>query len=151
MRVPVIIFVLLWPLSTVVAQNSGMEFHKKTSNKIIYDCYKGDMPVATVLILQHLPNHDEGRFVLEEKKDTVVQVKGDWTVLRGDATDEDAAVVELDTEKKLWYFLRKKNGDLQQLDPSLHMMKPESDHLLRKTKYKDADKKLFDEIDGKGD
>jgi len=61
-----------------------------------------------------------------------METKGEWTVLRGDATDENATVVELDSKGMVLYFLRKKDGNLQRLDTSLHAMKPASGYMLHK-------------------
>jgi hypothetical protein len=68
------------------------------------------------------------------KSKSHAQIEGDWTVLKGSATDDNATVVELDdkNQKPIYYYLRLKNGDLQQLDSTLHEMKPVAKHKLTK-------------------
>ncbi len=111
----------------------------------INDEYKGNIEVgteeyiATALRLTHQKYADDGNFVLNEVycnsklKTTSAQLReGNWTVLKGSAKDDNATVVELDDEnrKPIHYYLRLKNGDLQQLDSTLYEIKPASKHML---------------------
>ena len=100
----------------------------------------GDDAATTSLTLQHEPYADMGTFTLTEfyratqfEKATTNVTNGEWTVLKGSAKDENATVVELDANhKRMLYFLRLKDGNLQQLDVSLHEIPPASKHILRK-------------------
>ena len=123
--------------------------HAQGPNKrpMLNDKFKGNLPVSanervnTTLILQHIQYADEGTFTLDEvypgtqfEKPTHNTTKGEWTVLKGSKADENATVVELNARQggRMLYFLRLKNGDLQQLDVELHEIKPASKHILKK-------------------
>ena len=118
---------------------------KKTTP--VTDDFKGtievslDQSIATALRLTHEPYADDGKYLLNEvyinskqgTKNAVVR-EGEWTVLKGSATDDNATVVELDDKqlKPIRYYLRLKNDDLQQLDTTLHEIKPAAKHILSK-------------------
>ena len=110
---------------------------------MLYDLYVGPLPAQGILIrtklrLNHLRYADDGKFVLLEMyrnaagRDTIAVTKGDWTVLRGNAKDENATVVELTTPAGTLNFLRRKDGDLQKLDASLKEIKPVNSYILKK-------------------
>ncbi len=114
---------------------------------LLNDKFKGNIMVDeagyanTSLSLQHQQYADMGTFTLDEfypgtkfEKPAHNTTVGDWTVLKGSATDDNATVVELDARKggRIMYFLRLKNGSLQQLDMSLHEIPPASKHILKK-------------------
>lgn len=104
---------------------------------ILYDVWKGNLPNATELILQHHPHSDEGNYVLIEQKHngTEQKTKGQWTVLRGGANNKNATVVELDKATSIKYLLRTKNGDLELLDNNRQRTKPAINTILKKEKY----------------
>jgi hypothetical protein len=122
--------------------------HAQEQKKVLLtDKFKGNIDVGgdsyatTTLSLQHEPYADMGTFTLDEyypgtqfEKPAHNITPGDWTVLKGSAADENATVVELDARKggRVLYFLRLKNGSLQQLDMSLHEIAPVSKHMLKK-------------------
>ena len=114
-----------------------------------YDCYKGQLTVYTELFLEHVQYADEGRFVFLEhtnKTGAAAEMRGDWTVLRGDATDENATVVELDGPGRILYFLRRKDGSLQQLDTALKAINPIIRNVLNKERVCRVARKLFGEV-----
>lgn len=97
--------------------------------------WSGERNDSVLLSLWHEQYADMGSFELNEHcRGAELVMVGEWTVLRGDVTDENATVVELDGKglKPLYYFLRLKNGNLQQLDTTLREMKPTSKYILRK-------------------
>ncbi len=113
----------------------------KNKDSVLTDVFKGTIPangneVITELILWHKPYADMGNFLLFEtnKKGgkSTVETRGDWTVLKGSATDDNATVVEIDAPGVVQYFLRYKNGNLQKLDTTLHEMKPPLKYILMK-------------------
>jgi len=96
---------------------------------------------STTLVLHHKQYADMGTFTLDEifpgtriEKGAHNTTTGDWTVLKGSATDENATVVELNAGggKRMLYFLRLKSGNLQQLDFGLHEVKPAAKHILKR-------------------
>jgi len=103
--------------------------------RMLYEVYTGSLPKDhrsqyTQLILQHQCRYcDEGTFVFKAGKD---ELKGEWTVLRGSATNKNATVVELTAKNKSLYFLRRKDHYLQQLDSTLNILKPAGKYLLKK-------------------
>ncbi len=104
---------------------------------VSHDIFKGELganPVTIVLQLDHKRYADEGNFIWEElSAGTAAKiVSGEWTVVEGDAHDEYATVVELDPPGGTLYFLRKKDGRLQQLDSLLEEIKPAAAYTLRK-------------------
>ncbi len=123
-------------------------YAQQEKKPLLNDKFKGNIAVSgdddyanTTLSLQHVYGADMGRFTLDEvypgnkfSKPAHITTEGDWTVLKGSATNENATVVELDAKggKRVLYFLRLKNGNLQQLDLSLHELPPASKHILRK-------------------
>lgn len=138
MRISGFVILIIVITSPVSGQNKART--KKTQGRdtvtMFHDIYNGTLPVKgnninTVLQLDHKQYCDYGAFVLtqtlEGKKN---QAKGEWTVLRGDATDENATVVELDAPGRVVYFLRRHDGKLQQLDTALHEMRPAKNYLL---------------------
>jgi hypothetical protein len=77
----------------------------KLHDSLITDLFKGIIPMngnemITELILMHKPYADMGNFILFETNKKggkgTVETRGNWTVLRGSATDENATVVEID-------------------------------------------------------
>ncbi len=123
-------------------QNSGKSGNKvnatKGKVKILSDVYRGNIPAngyvdTTVLVLNHEPFYDMGAFTFTQKsKNVTLERKGEWTVLKGSAKVENATVVELDIPDKTTYFLRLKNGNLQQLDTALQEIKPAGKYILVK-------------------
>ena len=104
--------------------------------KLINDRYSGVITdhgknVAILLLLHHQRYGDDGKFTLTETADGKTnEMTGDWTVLRGDAGDENATVVELDGAGRTLYFLRRKDGRLQKLDTALRAILPVKGNLL---------------------
>jgi copper homeostasis protein (lipoprotein) len=96
---------------------------------LLLGTFQGTLPCAdcpgikTELSLYH-PNlyTDEGTYVLKTTyldrtvKPTVTQ--GEWTILRGDAADENASVYQLEPDHpdKSSYYLRVNTNELRQLD-----------------------------------
>jgi len=104
-----------------------------------HDDFKGlislrDSNIITDLTLQHEAYADMGTFILGGlNHSSGIMSLGDWTVLKGSATDDNATVVELDQGRiPIYYFLRLKNGDLQQLDSTLHEIQPAAKHILKR-------------------
>jgi hypothetical protein len=94
------------------------------------DTYKGNLNgVKTTLELRHCHACDYGIFTLTEKDKAIT---GEWTVLRGDATDRNAVVVNLYAEKRDWYFLRTNKTTLQKLDSTRGRIAPKEKYILRK-------------------
>lgn len=131
---------------TGFGQNAGLarsKFSPKVNKDgVITDIFKGmisekNKAYATELSLQHKPYYDMGSFALtitpaESVNNQSLVAQGEWTVLKGSAKDENAVVVEIDTKGKTLYFLRLKNGNLEQLDSTLHEMKPVRKYVLQK-------------------
>ena len=98
----------------------------------------GGVIYATYLTLNHCRYCDMGTYSLvtipRGSVETSTMQQGEWTVLRGSAKDRNATVVELDDSKLrgMYYYLRTKNGDLQQLDSLLRDIKPVKEHMLKK-------------------
>ena len=132
-----LVVILLFPASLVWAQKKGALLNDKFKGNI---ALSGDEFANTTLSLKHERYADLGAFTLDEvfpgtkfDKPAHITTSGDWTVLKGSATDENATVVELNASGgRMLYFLRLKNGDLQQLDFEFHEMRPTAKHLLRK-------------------
>lgn len=107
-------------------------------NVVLTDTFSGLIRVmnedkAVQLLLLHEPFADMGTFLFNETAGSDARKwKGQWTVLKGSASDENATVVELDLPGRTEYFLRLKNGNLQQLDTSLKKIKPVQRYLLIK-------------------
>ncbi len=96
---------------------------------LLLGTFQGTLPCAdcpgilTELSLYH-PNlyTDEGTYVLKlttldrDVKPLVAQ--GEWTILRGDAADENASVYQLEPDhpEKSTYYLRVNSNELRQLD-----------------------------------
>lgn len=110
---------------------------------LIKDVFRGVIPeqginITTILTLNHLPYADDGDFTLKEtfidaqKKERTANCFGEWTVLKGDAKDDNATVVELDAPGRIMYFLRLKNNNLLKLDTSLREIMPTTKYILRK-------------------
>ena len=110
---------------------------------LIKDVFKGGIlndgqNINTVLVLKHLLYADDGDFTLDETYKDAKNVEhtencfGEWTVIKGDAKNENATVVELDAPQRIMYFLRLKNGNLQKLDTGLREIKPVNKYLLAK-------------------
>lgn len=125
------LIVICFPTSGQKASGNGRDGRKE----IVHDVYRGNIDnlsgkVETCLILEHAGQFvDDGQFILVEGKMTT---KGDWSVLRGDAKDHNATVVELYNTQRSVYFLRRKDGALQKLDSQLMELKPVDNFLLRK-------------------
>ena len=110
----------------------------------ITDVYKGLLAakgckgVNTTLSLRHVKYADDGSYTLTEKycdypKATVI--RGEWTVLRGDATNENATVIELYdavTNKPVRHYLRLKDGSIKMLDDELRAIKGKGNYILKK-------------------
>ncbi len=142
----------MWKFSTVVVIACFSFFEasaqKSTAPKkdsvVLTDIFHGNSPTKKFgneaqLVLKHCPYCDMGTFALTATHAYSIvcnstTINGEWTVLKGSATNDNATVVELDMTdgKPLYYYLRLKNGDLQQLDSTLHEIKPQSKHLLKK-------------------
>jgi NlpE-like protein len=110
---------------------------------IFHDVFTGvitsnGVRTATTLRLDHKQYCDDGNFSISETNTGTPArlprtASGEWTVLRGDAKDENATVVELDAPGRVLYYLRKRDGSLQQLDTALKEIKPAGNYLLKKT------------------
>ncbi len=112
----------------------------------ITDVYKGVLyakgckGVNTVLSLRHVKYADEGRYTLTEQYCNYPKAKtisGEWTVLRGDATNENATVIELYdivTNKPVRHYLKLKDGSIKMLDEKLKVIGAKGNYILKKTK-----------------
>src|SRR4051812_11035247 len=130
----------LWAILLFILPAYG----QKKQPGAVQDTYSGSTTnngarVPAELVLMHnTPHEDYGTFTFTEQyKGAVAKITGEWTVLRGDAKNRNATVVELDAPSfgvphKSLYFLRRKDGVLQKLDSSLHEIKPIEGNLLRK-------------------
>ncbi|OJW77844.1 MAG: hypothetical protein BGO69_00010 [Bacteroidetes bacterium 46-16] len=107
------------------------------------DVYKGILStktgkgLVTELRLSHEPYADEGTFVLIEKYagyPNAGVLKGQWTVLRGSATDKNAVVIELynGTGVPERHYLKLKNGTIKMLDEKLMPIKGKGNYILQK-------------------
>jgi NlpE N-terminal domain len=138
MRLSALIAVMTLSAFTCFGQAKGTKKPKPKEKSagidMIIDRFKGSIAIkdslwVTELMLEHQLFADDGTFTLREtlekpvKTNAPVETKGDWTVLRGDATNENATVVEIDGAGKTQFYLRLKNEDLQRLDASLHKLK----------------------------
>ena len=135
---------MLWWVAPAYGQTSKAKpaRHVPDTVTMYHDVFKGVITnkgtaVATTLQLDHKQYCDYGNFSLNETYakpggGKEHRVSGDWTVLRGDAADENATVVELDAPGAVWYYLRKRDGSLQQLDTALKEIKPTGNYLLKK-------------------
>ena len=108
---------------------------------MLTDIYKGNIPdngkdFFTELVLDHKPYADMGDFILFETLCTGTQstteTRGQWTVLKGSARDENATVVAIDAPGKPQYFLRLGNGNLQKLDTAFREIRPVMKYVLQK-------------------
>ena len=112
------------------------------ADAIITNTYTGIIPLKKQrcparLILKHCRYCDEGTFAITANPRVTLTCtsfgfSGEWTVLRGSAIDENATVVELDGKGTTFYYLRHKNGDMQQLDSLLREIKPIKNYMLLK-------------------
>ena len=112
----------------------------------ITDVYKGMLPakgckgIATILSLRHVKYADDGSFTLTEQycnNPKANVITGTWTVLRGDASDENATVIELWDEvakRGLRHYLRLKGGSIKMLDNDLRAIKAKGNYILKKIK-----------------
>jgi len=111
--------------------------------RILRDVFRGKVPLdnhkyATQLVLEHCKYCDEGKFVLQETNmesapgDKPIEIKGDWTVIKGDADNQYATVVEIDAAKDTLYFLRLNSGHLEKLDAKLQEIKADMKYVLKK-------------------
>ena len=141
MRFLSIIIFAVFIFLPVLAQKKS--HHSNDTARTLHDIFKGSIPnngwvVNTTLQLDHKLFADMGGFLLLEtyktrgNKDSIVPAMGEWTVLKGDANDDNATVVELDAAGGRIYFLRKKDGSLQKLDTSLHEISPAKNYVLKK-------------------
>lgn len=98
------------------------------------DIYTGVINgVRTSLTLRHCRYCDMGTFKLSQKStDVESDITGEWTVLKGDAVNENAVVVDLYLKNKDYYYLRKNKATLQQLDDSLRVIRPGEKYILRR-------------------
>ncbi len=138
------IFIILTVLQSANAQNKAVVGQNGSSDSTYTDTFKGLIPFEqnsypAKLLLKHCRYCDDGTFELIESPKTSSLRKlfvytGEWTVLKGSAADDNATVVELDAPVPVGtlYYLRLKNGDLQQLDSTLHELKPAAKHMLAK-------------------
>lgn len=99
---------------------------------------KGCSGVRVTLQLRHERYADDGLYTLTEQycnRPKATVLRGSWTVLRGDAVDENATVVELwdeATNSPARHYLRLKNGDIKLLDEKLRLMKEHGNYVLKK-------------------
>jgi hypothetical protein len=111
---------------------------EKQKDVMLKDIFRGNIPAngyenTTELVLEHQKYYDIGAFTLSEtSKSGTLTRKGQWTVIKGSAKDENATVVELDIAGNTEYFLRMKNGNLQKLDTALREIKPVGKNILVK-------------------
>ena len=143
-KILLFLFIAFISFQTADAQKKGAHTAKPAADSILTDTFSGNIPdggvvYATFLTLNHCRYCDMGKYSFVavprgSNSQKSAMVEGEWTVLRGDAKDENATVVELDDKagKPLYYYLRVKNGDLQQLDSLLKEIKPAKDHMLKK-------------------
>ena len=135
---------MLFPILLCVSAYGQNKPHKKSylaidTTTLFHDVFKGVISnngtqVNTILQLDHKQYHDEGKFMLSKTyKDLTVTVNGEWTVLRGDAKDENATVVEIsDNAAFREYYLRRTDENLQQLDTALREIIPAKNYILKK-------------------
>jgi hypothetical protein len=144
---PYVLLVLVFVLMCVPA--FGQKKAKKSSKPaldtttIYHDIFRGVLPdghdsIITLLQLDHKLYHDEGTFNLDESYKKTggrlpsVKSQGFWTVLKGDADDDDATVVEVDGEDYQQFFLRRNDSTLQKIDATLHIIEPAEAYLMRR-------------------
>lgn len=99
---------------------------------------KGCSGLKVTLQLRHERYADDGLYTLTEQycnRPKAIVLQGSWTVLRGDATNGNATVVELwdeATNKPIRHYLRLKNGDMKVLDEKLRLMKEHGNYVLKR-------------------
>jgi hypothetical protein len=99
---------------------------------------KGCSGVKITLQLRYERYADDGLYTLTEQycdRPKAVVLQGSWTVLRGDAVNENATVVELwdeATNNPVRHYLRLRNGDIKVLDNQLRLMKGYGNYVLKK-------------------
>lgn len=99
---------------------------------------KGCDGVKVTLQLKHEPYADDGLYVLTEqycRRPKAMVLRSSWTVLRGDAENENATVVELWDEvanSPIRHYLRLRNGDIKVLDDKLRAMRGKGNYVLKK-------------------
>ncbi len=139
-------WVMISMCTSVYAQSSKREPGGSTpeADSLLTDTFSGLIPFKkhrdpARLILKHCRYCDEGTFAIVASPRvtftcTSFKFSGKWTVLRGSATDDNATVVEIDAPAPigLLYYLRLKNGNLQQLDSLLREIKPIKNYMLLK-------------------
>ena len=109
--------------------------HPPSGDAQLLGVFRGVLPCAdcpgieTELTLYHAgPYVDEGTYSLKlTYRDRAVQPyvsRGDWTMIRGDAKDENASVYQLDPDhpEKSLYYLRVHPNELRQLGRNLKEM-----------------------------
>jgi hypothetical protein len=140
----VLVLIVFAFISVAVSAQTGKDAALQQMNQrgIIKEVFKGliandGQNIATVLTLSHLPYADDGDFTLSEtykdvnKKEQILNTIGDWTVIKGDAKNENATVVEIEAPQRIMFFLRLKNGNLQKLDTSLREIIPAVKYIRR--------------------
>ncbi|MBS1584478.1 MAG: copper resistance protein NlpE N-terminal domain-containing protein [Bacteroidetes bacterium] len=99
---------------------------------------RGCSGVKVTLQLRHEPYADDGLYTLTEqycRHPKAVVLRGSWTVLRGDAVNENATVVELwddATNRPIRHYLRLRNGDIKVLDEKLRLMRGKGSYVLKR-------------------
>lgn len=130
----VILVIVLLFISIAAGAGQGGNLKDVYKGKV---SVKGSKGLMVELSLNHEPYTDAGSYTLVEKyvgypKATMLQ--GEWTVLRGDATDHAAVVIELYdavTQAPMRYYLRHKDGSIEMLDDKLRKQK--GNWVLKKT------------------
>ncbi len=95
--------------------------------------------VVTVLQLDRRKNDNFGFFTLDEvtikpggRKFPPQASSGKWTTLKGSASDEDAAVIQLEGGDKLMFFLLQNDSTLQKLTATKEEIYATESYLLRR-------------------
>lgn len=126
MRILLVVMVLLFSCSVFGQDNDSVMYT---------DVYAGIINgVSTTLTLRHCRYCDMGTYKLVEKKKGNAEhiASGEWTVLRGDAVNRNAVVVDLYSGGREYYYLRKDRSVLVRLDSSLRVIQPQVRNTLRK-------------------
>ena len=118
-----------------------------TAHERMVSVYEGTLPCAdcaglkTVLTLFAKPGWAEGTYKLRETYlatrdgDKTFQTSGQWTTLKGDATDDNASVYQLnpDDSTKARNFLRVSHDEIRTLDRELRVIRSPMNLSLKRT------------------
>jgi hypothetical protein len=146
MKIRILGLLFLWTLAgcspkPVVQHSLYNSTQGPSAGSLLLGVFKGTLPpgVETELSLYH-PNlyTDEGTYILKTSpagsNTPPLVTRGDWTMIRGDAADENASVYQLEPDhpEKSVYYLRVNSGEVRKLDQDEKEIKSKLNFTLTK-------------------